>query len=267
VKKNFDVISPEDIAHTQTCPGRYVLITFDDGYIDNYEEALGILKSRNVSATFFVATGFIDNPTLPWWDDIAWIVRNTRESVIAGDCFPGPIVLTKMNIEDVIRRILMIYKSLPAACTGQFLDSLAKSAKTGRYAGDEPQRMWMTWDMVRELRAAGMSIGGHTINHPVLARLSAEEQKQEIRGCKARLEQELGEKMRWFSYPVGGRDSFNTDTRNCLIDAGVELAFSYYGGYQGRKDLDCHDIPRVAIESDIDMGHFRSMMSIPQLFS
>ncbi len=59
--------------------GRYGMITFDDGYRDNHATALPILKREGVTATFFVATGFIDAPRLPWWDEIAWMVRTSRQ--------------------------------------------------------------------------------------------------------------------------------------------------------------------------------------------
>ena len=85
----------------------------------------------------------------------------------------------------------------------------------------------MTWDMLREMHAAGMTIGGHTIHHAVLSRLTREEQYEEIGGCCARIAAELKAPVRAFAYAVGGRVAFNLDTRACLRHAGVRTAFSY----------------------------------------
>jgi peptidoglycan/xylan/chitin deacetylase (PgdA/CDA1 family) len=127
--------------------------------------------------------------------------------------------------------------------------------------------MWMTWDMLREMKAGGMWLGGHTVNHPVLARLDRDRQAQEISGCAKRLREELGEPMRWFSYPVGGPDAFNDDTRECLRDAGVETAFSYYGGYRRFDDWDRYDVRRVAVDADVADTRFRAMLALPQAFA
>jgi peptidoglycan/xylan/chitin deacetylase (PgdA/CDA1 family) len=71
----------------------------------------------------------------------------------------------------------------------------------------------------------------------VLARLSPEEQEQKIVGCECRVGAELGEPMRCFAYPYGGRDSFDDNTRRSLTEHGVELAFIFYSGYQRSEEM------------------------------
>jgi peptidoglycan/xylan/chitin deacetylase (PgdA/CDA1 family) len=123
----------------------------------------------------------------------------------------------------------------------------------------------MTWDMVRELRAAGMAIGGHGVSHPVLARLAPEEQAREILGSAKRIREELGEPMRWFAYPVGLKDSFNEATRTALMNAGVELAFSYYGGHNPAGEWDRYDMRRIGVASGMDRARFRTTAVLPTL--
>jgi len=110
-------------------------------------------------------------------------------------------------------------------------------------------------------------IGGHTISHANLARLSAEEQEREIAGCKARIETELGEPMRYFSYPDGGRNSFNGDTRRCLAAYGVEYAFSFYGGYRTFDDWDRYDMRRRWLGPTVSQERFAMMLAVPQVFA
>jgi peptidoglycan/xylan/chitin deacetylase (PgdA/CDA1 family) len=111
-----------------------------------------------------------------------------------------------------------------------------------------------------------MSIGGHTINHPILAQMLPEQQWQEISGCGERFKEELGEPMLYFSYPVGGLGSFNDDTRACLEKAGVRYAFSYYGGFRRFDEWDKYDIRRIAVESYIGTDWFRAIVTLPQFF-
>jgi peptidoglycan/xylan/chitin deacetylase (PgdA/CDA1 family) len=121
--------------------------------------------------------------------------------------------------------------------------------------------------MARELLAAGMDVGGHTVNHPVLARLGAAEQEEEITRCAQRLRAELGIPMRWFSYPVGGRDAFDDDTRAALHRAGTELAFSFYGGYQRFGAFDALDVPRIHVGPQMTRQMLQVTLRFPQLFA
>jgi peptidoglycan/xylan/chitin deacetylase (PgdA/CDA1 family) len=97
--------------------------------------------------------------------------------------------------------------------------------------------------------------------------MSEDEQRDEIMGCGRRLEAQLGEPMLYFSYPVGGLGSFNQATRNCLRQAGVRYAFSYYGGFRSFNDWDDYDIRRVPVETDLSFAQFRRIVSMPQLFA
>jgi peptidoglycan/xylan/chitin deacetylase (PgdA/CDA1 family) len=100
----------------------------------------------------------------------------------------------------------------------------------------------------------------------VLSRLDPEAQAAEILGTGERLRAELGEPMRWFAYPVGGRDAFDVHTRQALERAGVELAFSYYGGYRRPGDWDRYDVRRVAVERFHDGPRFRALACLPTLY-
>lgn len=126
---------------------------------------------------------------------------------------------------------------------------------------------WMNWDMLREMRAAGMTIAGHTVTHPVLAQASVQRQRNEILGCGSRLAEELHEPMRYFSYPVGGPSSFSSVTQNCLREAGVRYAFSYYGGFCRFDKWNNYDVRRVAIDPYLTTDWFRSIVTLPQVFA
>lgn len=267
-KTHIDLIGPDDLPRiARKGRGRYALITFDDGYRDNYEVAFPILRREGVPATFFVTTGFLDNPGLPWWDEIAWMVRTSRRSEInLAGWLPASIPFDEPDREGAVRSLLRAYKAMPPDSTARYLDAIAETTGSGRCRADG-MNLWMTWDMIRKMRAGGMTIGGHSVSHPVLARASRQRQSEEILGCGRRLADELGESMRYFSYPVGGRDAFDAATRDCLRQAGVEYAFSYYGGYRRFDDWDDYDVQRVPIETYLTPDWFRSIISLPQFFA
>jgi hypothetical protein len=100
----------------------------------------------------------------------------------------------------------------------------------------------------------------------VLARLPQPAQREEIVACGRRLAEELAEPMRYFSYPVGGPDAFDDGTRACLREAGVQYAFSYYGGYRTFGDWDNLDVRRIAIEREAGPGTIRAIVTLPWLF-
>ena len=239
---------PEALLDPSQRRGRRVLITFDDGYRDAHTLVFPLLRAHGLTATFFLATGFLDRPRLPWWDEIAWLARQGGER--AGAC------------EDW----LDAYKTADGPAADAVIDELAARTGLARFSGAVDD-LWLTWDMVREMRDGGMSIGGHTVDHPVLARWDAERQRAELEGCAARLGDELGEPMRWFSYPVGLPGTFDETTRACARSAGARLAFAFAGGYARWSDWDPEAIPRAAVSHDTSYPRFSAMLAWPALFA
>lgn len=268
LKKDYDVITPAELSQAaKRGRGSYALITFDDGYRDNYEVAFPILKAQNVPATFFISTGFLDQHKIAWWDEIAWMVRASRRRLVPRSRWNhSAVFFDEPDRLEAIRAILGIYKRLPGDHTDAFMDYLADATGSGRYAGDA-RNIWMTWDMVRDMAAGGMCIGGHTVNHPILSRLPRTRQSEEIAGCKQRIEQEINRPMKFFSYPRGKPDSFTDETRHCLREQAIELAFSYYGGFQSFDAWQPYDIHRVGVEMDTTPDHFASVVAMPWLFA
>jgi peptidoglycan/xylan/chitin deacetylase (PgdA/CDA1 family) len=245
--RHFDVVGPAEIDPRRA--GRQVLITFDDGYRDNVAAALPILRAHGATATFFLTTGFLDAPRLSWWDEVAWMVRTSgREGAL-------------------IPRLLDRGKALRGTEREGFLHRLGIDTGAGRAPALAADGQWMTWAMARELLATGMHVGGHTVNHPILARLDEGTQRAEILGCRARLEAELGIPMRWFSYPNGDRGSFDARTRSILAEAGVELAFGFDGGFVRRGAAwDPLAVPRIAVGPRTAGDAFAATVTLPHVF-
>jgi peptidoglycan/xylan/chitin deacetylase (PgdA/CDA1 family) len=268
-KHDFDVVGPDDLEFVRGAKrGRYIQITFDDGYRDNYEIAYPILRAQGLSATFFVATGYLDSPSIPWWDEIAWMVRGSKHDRLSGsDWLPEGMTFDNPTRTRSVRRLGKFYPTVPLEKRGDFLDYLAEATGSGRCHISASHDLWMTWDMVREMRRGGMSFGGHTVNHVELSRLSQQDQIEEIRGSVRRLEEELGEPPTVFSYPFGQPTSFNADTRAALRECGMKFAYTYHGGYQRNGDWDLHDLKRFAVETFKSQDLLHATVTIPQVFA
>lgn len=269
LKTHFDVISGDDLDRArQDRRGRFVMITFDDGYRDNYEFAFPILRSLGATATFFITTGFLDQSQLAWWDEVAWMVRTSDRSGISGnEWMHEDVPFDEPGRNEAVQRLLRTYKQLAGSQTEAYLQFLADATGSGRAPAALADEIWMTWDMVRDMRRDGMSIGGHTLTHPVLAKLDAQAQEHEIARCKQRIETELGEPITAFSYPVGSPDAFNDDTRAALREHGFRWAFSYFGGYSAGRPADPLDVLRSAVEHRDHRAKFATVAALPQFFA
>lgn len=267
--REAEVIGPEDVerALRERRRGRRVMLTFDDGYRDNFELAYPLLRRHGLTATFFLTTGFLDSPFVPWWDEISWMVRNARvDSMPADGWLEGAGALDLSQQDAAIATLVARCKQLPGARVDAFLDHIAQESGSGRCDVDAGE-LWITWGMARQMRDGGMTIGGHTVTHPVLASVPLDRQREEIDGCAARLKQELGEPMRWFAYPVGARGTFTAQTQQLLRQAGVQLAFSFYGGHGRFSRWDALAVPRVHVGLSHKAELLQAMVLLPRLFA
>lgn len=269
IARNYQVIGLDELDSALHCRrGCFVMVTFDDGYLDNYTNAFPILQAHGVPATFFITTGFLDIPSVPWWDEIAWMVRTSSlEALDVNRWTTTPVPFDDPHRETAIGRLLAIYKGLSGSVTSDYLDFLGDALRTGRCPAQIARELWMSWDNIREMKKSGMTFGGHTVTHPILTNVSAEQQADEIGTCRRRLIEELGDPIDAFSYPVGGLKSFNSVSREALQRHGFKWGFTFMGGYCRHGHDDKFAIPRTAIETDIDQSHFRAIMTLPQVFA
>jgi peptidoglycan/xylan/chitin deacetylase (PgdA/CDA1 family) len=249
------------IAKPQTIRRPAVLITFDDGYRDNYSAALPILRSHGVQAVFFLATGFVGTTRVPWWDQIAFMCRRTqRESISIEYPIAARFALNGSSRDRVIRDVIRLYKSPATLDASRFMVRLesecavARPTKTG-------ERLFMSWDEARDLVSAGMGIGSHTHNHEILAKQSAAAQLDECTSSRDVLKSELGLDVSMLSYPVGGSGTFDDVTLSSVRRAGYRFAFSYGGGVNVPSRLQPLAVARMAVEP-CSLDYYRTRIAV-----
>jgi peptidoglycan/xylan/chitin deacetylase (PgdA/CDA1 family) len=223
----------------RTLPARAVAITFDDGYADNAELALPLLRHEGLPATFFVATGFLDGGRM-WNDTIIESLRVARAPLDLRDLDGGLLATDDIAARAAaIERVIGAWKRLPPAERQRRVDALVE-----RVQATPPDNLMMRSEQVAQLAQAGMEIGAHTVSHPILRSISDEEAATEMRDSRATLEALTGAQVTTFAYP-NGRLGDDYDTRHAEIAkrVGFELAVSTNGG-SARADSDAYQLPR-----------------------
>jgi len=219
-------------------PPRAACITFDDGYADNADVALPLLLRHGLPATFFVASGFLDGGRM-WNDTVIELVRNAPGATLDA----AALGLGRHAVADVAQRRLAI-----AALIGQLkylpmqrrLDLVALLAAAQPCA--LPDDLMMSSAQVRQLLRAGMEVGAHTVNHPILAALTPQQAGDEIAASKAALETMLEAPVRLFAYPNGKP---GVDYRAEHVDMVRELGFEgAVSTAWGGRNTDLYQLPR-----------------------
>jgi peptidoglycan/xylan/chitin deacetylase (PgdA/CDA1 family) len=223
-----------------------VLITFDDGYLDNYEIAYPVLRAQGVQGVFFVATSMVGSCTVPWWDQIAYLVKTARRRRFSLS-YPADLAvdLDKNGLTESLQSILKLYKMPENSDPARFIRELAEEAE-----GEElptTLRRFLNWDEAREMTRGGMVIGSHTHSHHVLSQLDPERQFDELSRSRAILKEEIGVEADVLAYPVGGRTSFTGQTQKLAQEAGYRAAFSFYGGTNLPGKTSSYDVRRIGI--------------------
>jgi len=271
VKRHFNIVGVDELcefAAGGTLPPNPVAITFDDGYLDNYEQALPILQKHGCRAIFFVATAFVSERRLYWWDRVAYLMkRSTRELVTL--TYPSPFQVALEPRQVAIFKLLRFIKACPALDMERLLTEL--SAATGVAWSRELERefadrLLMTWDHVRALRRAGMDVESHTRTHRILQTLSASELSFELEGSRQDLERELGEPPRALAYPIGKPLAASSPIRAALVRAGYRIGLTNGTGPTPTWTTpDPFNIRRQTVARDLSTAFLMSILAVPPL--
>jgi peptidoglycan/xylan/chitin deacetylase (PgdA/CDA1 family) len=258
-KSHMDVISMAEavdkIKAGQKPQRDTVVITFDDGYRDNYVNVLPAIKRHGVPVTIYLATAHIDNgtPTFAYLLMIA-VDRTHKRRLDMTDYGLGIYELGSFkNNERAVRDIDEFSKNLNQAEREALrvfvLERLGISADNSAFANT-----MLSWENIREMRDHGVSFGSHTMNHPVLSHLPADEVEREIVSSKVMIEEKAGEKVTFFAYPYGGHSDISEQVVDIVRRNSFSSAVVFY------RDLPHPDklftLGRVMINNEKARGPF-----------
>jgi peptidoglycan/xylan/chitin deacetylase (PgdA/CDA1 family) len=223
------------------------MITFDDGYLDNYTLAYPALKELGIPAIFFIPTDMISKRRLGWWDVSAFILKNSQNNDIH---FCGNRLILYGNRQNAIRHVNSVMQYMPPCEIHQTLASLSEECKVSIPAASVQGRELMDWDQIRTLSREGMGIGSHTHTHPVLSTIPPDEQRREMLISRQFIEKETGCRPTSIAYPLGGYSHITEDSLKIVGESGYSAGFSFNTGVNFFSKLKPYDIKRIAADSD-----------------
>lgn len=249
-------------------PGRPLIVTFDDGYEDNYYNAFPILKSLDIPATIFISTGYIGNKKPFWFDLMAHILNH----VPTGCMMLKDLQLTLRLDDNVASRhaaTTQLFRALRSVSNEQrlgFLDWFEYEYAFAIHKDSFQLNLPMNWDQVREMHDAGIEFGSHTITHPILSQLDDEALKNELIGSRQKLDQELGESIPVLAYPVGDKAAFNERVIDISRSIGYRLGVSYIEGINCLDRMDHFSLRRQHVERYTSKYFFIGLLTLPEIF-
>lgn len=255
-------------------PKNPVMVTFDDGYRSCHDITLPILRAVGLRATFFVASGYITERKLYWWERIALVLSQARVDTATIN-YPKPFEVVR-RAPTAHRVLTNIIKNTPNLDVDRFLAELAAAFGVPwneEIEATHADNLIMTWDQVRALSRAGMDVESHTRWHRVLQTLDDTQLRDELAGSRADLEAQLGRPVRAVAYPVGRRISHVTRIREAVVAAGYRLGLTNASGstriwptpLAGVIPTDPLDLSRLSTGREMSDAMYFTQIAVPQL--
>ena len=222
--KKYRFLSLNDISRTEPTQEKFIILTFDDGYIDNYSIVYPILKQRNIPFTLYISNIFPDKHAILWWYLLSELIT-TRSRVTftfhkKSYAYDTSTQGKKTSAYAIMEQ--MIKASIPHHQEELFHSLFIQNGlDPDAYARSET----MSWDNIRTLsRDSLVTIGAHTMNHYPLANLGKKELRLEISKAKQELEEKTGRSIEHFSFPYGKHADISPAAMSQVTRAGFRTA-------------------------------------------
>ena len=269
IKKHFNAITFEQLIehlnNNTKIPDNSIIITFDDGFADNYHNAFPILAKHKVPATFFISSGYIGTKKTFWFNEISRRIKSNPGLTFSIDDVTFKIP-DKMELqEELIGDILGLLKKFKNKKRLKIINDISEVLLDKEPC--DQLALPMTWEQIKEMIASGIEFGSHTVTHPILSMLSSDELHAEIFSSKKEIEKNTGQSITTISYPEGMNYAFNSNVLSLVEKAGYKIGCSYIPGINKITLKQPFQLKRLHIERYVDFNMFKSMLSLPELFA
>lgn len=262
LKENFKIYSLEKLINVlednqinKKESENIAVITFDDGYKDNYIYAYPILKKYQIPASIFLVVKYIGKAKLFWWDKIEYIIYHSKKREMNIPNFG------KLSITDNKKKlycILFLLKKLKKMSNDlmdKYIDELQNICHV-TIPSDLGEKMILSWDEIYEMKNNGISFGAHTLTHANLTNMNLEEAEKEISHSKAMIEAKLKGDVISFAYPYGSK-LFNHGVSKLLEKNGFVCAVTTSEKLISKfKFYNLYSLPRISA------GNYYSSLTI-----
>jgi len=217
-----------------------VAISIDDGYSDLYEVAFPILEKYRLPVLAFVTSGFANGDFWHWTDQLHHILTNCRERGLRLDTAHGALVLPLRTQEERMSSWSELADrcyELPEATRSELVEEVSRRAHVPTPQQPPPDYRPASWDQLRSMMSAGLTIGAHSATHPRLTRLNDADLVTEVEGSKLSLENELQVAVTAFAYPFGTPADHDARVSDAVRRAGFRSGCVAYFDTQLHEDL------------------------------
>ncbi|HEY3303675.1 MAG TPA: polysaccharide deacetylase family protein [Candidatus Binatia bacterium] len=237
----------------------FCVITFDDGWRDNYENALPLLRKYRLPATLFLSTGFIGSGQTPWFyrlghvlrvlaempDEACAALRNYRQKLPVP--LSGWLAASSAERQRDIDAVIEELKKLPGAELGTLVERLQQWLVLRGQRADVNSVAMLDWKQVREMALSSVEIGSHGVTHMILTQIAPQAAKVELQESKRCIEEQVERPVGGFSYPNG---DYSDAVEALVRTAGYRYACTTRPGYIESRD-NPFQLKRISVHDDI----------------
>jgi peptidoglycan/xylan/chitin deacetylase (PgdA/CDA1 family) len=257
IKRHYRVISLAQMVEELRDPPpreQSVVVTFDDGYAGTYSGAFPVLKAYGIPATVYLTAASIETGEAPWYDRIFLQLQQAAPRVV----LPLAVdVLFQLNDfesrVEAAATVVMYLRSLPDDDRRRWCESLDRIV-TLTYPS-KIQGAMMNWEQIREMQAAGISFGCHTMTHPVLSRLDPDAMRAEVVDSKRLIENRLDMHVSDFAFPFGKPRDCGTIGASTLQEFGLKTAMTTIVGVN-QPGADLFRMRRMVQGNEVSLSMF-----------
>lgn len=268
ISERYNVVSLKQVVDAMPSgaelPKNPAVITFDDGYKNNYTAALPILQKYRLPATIFVTPGYVDSENILPLDEAYLIVIKAKNSnpISLPEIDLGPLFFeTERDLLESYQRLVERLKYTPRKLQAEYLDILRELLgrhDVGNTAHLREDFRLLSWDDVRAMLETGLvDIGAHTLSHQILTLLRPDEAAKEIVESKSIIQEHIRRDVSLFAYPNGTEADYNDLHIDCLRKHGFICSLTTEPKLNSLNDS-TYRLGRICVGPDLveDLNHF-----------
>lgn len=262
---NYDVIPLAEAAQRlqrNESVANVAVITVDDGYADFHDVAFPILRKHRLPATLFVTTGFVNRTCWMPGDRVRFHFAHTANETVEVTDDAGHVHTFRTRGADATDPFRALLKSVPERAKRRMLSEMDGDPPVQDRASLPDEYRPCTWDQLRQMADGGISIGAHTVTHPILSRVeTAQESELEIVDSKNEIENRLQRPVELFAYPNGAREDIDPVSVAC-VRAHFKAAVTAIDGLNA-PGSDVYDLLRLPCSPDLSVPQLARLLAGP----